>query len=309
VSISAQTRAILGRRSKSFALASRLLPAAMRDDAALLYAYCRRADDAVDGVELPEARRRLGALFEELRSIYAWEPQAEPLAAAFQELVRRRGIAEEHPRDLLLGMQSDLGAVRMQTLDDLLLYAYRVAGVVGSMMCTLLDVRDRRATKNAVHLGIAMQLTNICRDVREDLELGRVYLPAELLVASGATGFGEERALTAEYARPLARAVERLLSLADRYYRSADRGIAALPFRAALAVRTARRVYAEIGAEITRRDYRVLEGRAVVSPLRKLYLALRAAGHEAVARCARFFTRTSPLDAPERLPPPSGEPC
>jgi len=309
VSLSAETRAILGQRSKSFALASRLLPKAMRDDAALLYAYCRRADDAVDGIALPEARRRLDALFEELRSIYAGELQREPLAAAFQELVHRRGIPEEHPRDLLLGMQSDLGSVRMQTLDDVLLYSYRVAGVVGLMMCTMLDIEDRRATKNAVHLGIAMQLTNICRDVREDLELGRVYLPAEVLVVSGGAGFGEAPDRSARYTRPLARSVERLLSLADRYYRSADRGIAALPFRAALAVRTARLVYAEIGTEIARRGYRVLEGRAVVSPLRKLGLVLRAVGLEVGARFYRLFTRTSPLDVSERLPPVSGEPC
>lgn len=284
--MSEHARAVIANKSKSFALASRLLSRDAGDEVAVLYAYCRRADDDVDLAPPAEQAARVERLYAELGSIYAGEPQTEPLLSEFQALVRRRDIPEEYPRALLDGMRSDLGPVRLGTLDELLLYSYRVAGVVGLMLCHVFGLSDRRALKNAADLGIAMQITNICRDVREDLARGRVYVPADVLAESGALGVGDfDSAL-------VARAVKRLLAIADGYYRSGDAGMYALPLRAALAVRAARLVYAAIGDELARRGFDALSGRAVVPGWKKLALVGRAVFEELGSRLwARLFGR------------------
>jgi phytoene synthase len=270
-------RRTLSAHSKSFALAGKLLPAGCRDDAAVVYTWCRRCDDAID---LAPAAARPGALARlrrELGSIYAGRPQSEPALAAFQEIVARRRIPEPYPRELLEGMRMDVEATRYRTLDELLIYCFRVAGTVGLMMCHVLGVSDGEALQRAADLGIAMQLTNICRDVVEDWRDGRLYLPRELLGDGGG-------ALDAAAA---ARAVEALLAHADRFYRAGDRGLPALGFRCAVAVRTARLVYSDIGRIIARRGHDVTAGRAVVTLGRKLRLALRGLGLELGARARR----------------------
>ena len=277
---------VLAAHSRSFALAARLLPADARDEVAVLYAWCRRADDAIDvapSEDRPELLRRLRA---ELAAIYAGQTQADSLLAAFQAVVVRRGIPEQYPAALLDGFETDLGRVCLGTMDELWLYAYRVAGVVGLMMCHVLGVRDVRAYPHAVHLGIAMQLTNICRDVLEDWGRDRLYLPEELLCRNGAAGLGRElgAALRMERRAALASALKDLLALAERYYRSADRGLGALPLRAAWAVRSARLVYAAIGDELARSGYDVFGGRAVVPRWKKCWLCLRAVWQELAAR-------------------------
>jgi phytoene synthase len=148
-------------------------------------------------------------------------------------------------------------------------------------------VRDPRALGNANDLGIAMQLTNICRDVEEDFRRNRLYLPAHLLRAAGAPELAPPTGDLARARPALARVVRELLALADRYYASGDAGIPALPFRVALAVRSARLVYAAIGREIAKRNHDVLAGRAVVPWFRKLGLVLRAVGGELVSRLRR----------------------
>jgi phytoene synthase len=162
--MSEHARAVIARQSKSFALASRLLSRECADEVAVLYAYCRRADDEVDLAPAAERPLRVQRLYRELASIYAGEAQALPLLADFQALLWRHAIPEAYPRALLDGMRSDLGPVRLGTVEDLLLYSYRVAGVVGLMLCHVFGLSDPRALKNAADLGIAMQLTNICRD-------------------------------------------------------------------------------------------------------------------------------------------------
>jgi phytoene synthase len=285
---------VLSRNSKSFSLAGKLLPRDGRADAAVLYAWCRRADDAVDTGPNETRAARLAELRRELRSVYEGATQSDPLSAAFQDLVGRRAIPESYPRALLDGMETDLGEVRLRTVSDLTLYAYRVAGVVGLMMCHVLGLRDQRALTNAAHLGIAMQITNICRDVQEDWDRRRLYLPAELLneVGLGALGDELERELSSVHRERLARTIERLLALADSYYRSADRGLFALPGRAAWAIRSARLIYAAIGTELRRRGNDVFAGRAIVPLWKKLCLTALAAARELAARSRSWFRRT-----------------
>ncbi len=296
---------ILAANSRSFALASRLLPASCRDAAAVVYAWCRRVDDAIDlstPAERPAALERLRA---ELRSLYAGEPQNEPVLQAFQQVALERGIPEHYPLELLEGMEMDVSGHRFEHMDELLLYCYRVAGVVGLMMSHVMGVSDAAALRRAAHLGMAMQLTNICRDVAEDWLLQRLYVPRALLAETGAdwlsTQVGTGAPLSAHARAPLALATRHLLAEAERYYHSGGRGESALSWRCALAVRTARHVYAAIGTELARRRYDVLRGRAVVAGAVKLFHVGRALVQSLLELPRRLRTRAAVVALPSPL--------
>ncbi len=269
----------LAQQSKSFALAGKLLPEQERRDAAVLYTYCRLVDDSIDLIE-PEAQpAALAELRRTLDSVYCGEAQQDVRLRAFQELVQRLNLPREYPEQLLAGMSMDAERAKYQSLDELLLYCHRVAGVVGLMMCYVLGASDARALRNAAHLGIAMQLTNICRDVAEDWQRGRLYLPLQMLRDCG------PNALSGLCHGPLPRAAResvavvtrRLLSEAERFYRSGDAGMRALPWRAAFSVRAARLIYAAIGGHILHADHDAYSTRAVVPRSQKWRLLIKAA--------------------------------
>lgn len=272
-------RSSIAQHSKSFSLASKFLPLSARDASRILYAWCRRVDDAVDQVPRSEQAAALSALEAELATVYSEAQPDDPLAAALQVVVRETNIPRQYPAELLLGMRMDAEWHVYATWDDLLTYCHRVAGVVGLMMCHVLGVRDRQALRHAAHLGIAMQLTNIARDVLEDWERGRLYLPDLALAEYGSGGLLLDlgKPFPLEDAEAIGQVVRRLLTMADEYYASGDEGMRYLAPQTALAVRTARLVYADIGREIAASGYDVLAGRAVVSRGRKLVLAARAA--------------------------------
>ncbi|MFC1641953.1 phytoene/squalene synthase family protein [Myxococcota bacterium] len=260
--------------SRSFAFASRLLPRRVRHQVAAIYSWCRRADDAVDLALPGEEQLALERLQRELSGIFRGDPQPDPTLRAFQQVVTEQGVPLKYPSELLTGMEMDVRGWRYDTLDDLYLYCYHVAGAVGVMLCHVIGVRDPSVLRPAAHLGMAMQLTNICRDVQEDWQRGRLYLPGELLEEMG-LGW-----LISELGGPLPRragerlslALRRLLWIAERFYCCGDTGLWALPGRAALAVRTARLVYSAIGDELHRTDCDVFASRAVVPPRRKIQL-------------------------------------
>jgi phytoene synthase len=268
-----QAKAILGRGSKSFALAGMLLGRRARDDAAVLYAWCRRADDRVDDVGAAEATLVLEKLSRELDEIFDGRV-CEPLDVALHELVCRRQIPRAYFQALLDGFAMDAHGATYATLAELDLYGYRVAGVVGLMMCHVLGVRDDGCLKAAARLGMAMQLTNIARDVTEDLARGRQYLPTELLSRAALEEALKSGDPNHPSSRQVAAAVAVLLRRADGYYRAGLAGLSDLGWRDALAIGAAGRIYRAIGGIIARRKFDVLAGRAVVSLPRKLVLAL-----------------------------------
>lgn len=271
----AQARRAIAVGSKSFALASRVLPRGCRDEVAVLYAWCRRADDAVDEVPPADQPAALARLRRELDDVYAGTPPADDVVLrAFAAVVRARAIPRRYPEALLDGMAMDVTGTRYATIADLIGYCWNVASVVGLMMSHVMGVRDDAALRRAAHLGMAMQLTNVCRDVAEDWARGRLYVPDEVLARHGAAGLHARLGgpLPADAVPALAGAVRELLALADRYYASGDRGLSALPWRGALAVRAARRVYAAIGGRIAAQRHDVTAGRAITSTARKLWL-------------------------------------
>jgi len=258
--------------SKSFFAASRLLAPAYREPATALYAFCRVADDAIDFAEDPH--EALAGLCRRLDAIYAGEPFPAVADQAFAPMVERYGIPRVLPQALLEGFAWDAVGRRYETLDELLDYAARVAGTVGAMMALIMGARAPETLARACELGLAMQLTNIARDVGEDARNGRVYLPLGWLREAGVdldAWLADPQPLPAVCA-----VTARLLAEADRHYELAQTGIADLPRNCRPAMMAARLVYAEIGREVERRGCDSVSSRAVVSGRRKFALLLRA---------------------------------
>lgn len=293
MSVHADSRRVLAAKSKSFDLAAKILPPRSRTDATVLYAWCRFVDDAVDEAPRDEARRNLEQWRRGLATIYGDTPNAahhpsgddrggDAIGLALADVVQRRGIPRAYPAQLLEGMAMDVEGHRYETIDDLLLYCHRAAGTVGLMMAHVLGAERPDALRHAAHLGMGMQLTNIARDVEEDLGRGRVYLPRAWLRDAGAPtewGQAHDAARGPVHHRPaIAKVALRLLREADRFYASGERGIEALPWRAGFAVRVAHFVYHAIGERLRARGGDPFQGRAVVSTPRKLWLVARALG-------------------------------
>jgi 15-cis-phytoene synthase len=251
-----EARSVIQRHSRSFSIASKLLPKRVRKSVYLLYGWCRTVDDAVDEASNPkEAEQILSTLDEDLGRILLGEKSLHPASAWIQPLIVEGKIEVKHARELIGGMRLDLLSVPVQNNSDLRRYCYHAAGTVGLMMTRIMGVKEPIAARHAIALGIAMQLTNIARDVLEDAERGRSYLP------------GIADPLTAD-PRQLRTAIEHILDLAERNYSLARDGIKYLDSDLRPAIRIALALYREIGSEIRRNEFQVLNGRAVVGKCR-----------------------------------------
>lgn len=275
-------RAAIRTGSLSFHAASKLLPRDVRDRALVLYAFCRLADDAVD---LTEAKARaVLTLRDRLDLVYRGRPLDVPTDRAFAELVAEVDMPRALPDALLEGLAWDAQGRRYATLLDLHDYCARVASSVGAMMCVLMGARDRDVLARACDLGVAMQLTNIARDVGEDAEAGRLYLPLEWLTSLGidVDGFlGYPEPTVAMRA-----CVRRLLAEAQRLYLRSEAGVSGLPANCRMGIFAARQIYAAIGTEIRRAGYDSVTRRARTGKGRKLALLGVASGQAVAASLA-----------------------
>lgn len=267
----AACQALLRRGSKSFAAASILLPKSVRDPAAALYAFCRVADDAIDDGQSAGA---IDDLHERLDGIFAGAPREDPVDRALARVVAAHDLPRPLFDALLEGFAWDAEGRRYDSISDVCAYGARVAGTVGALMTVLMGPRSPEVMARACDLGVAMQLTNIARDVGEDARRGRLYLPLAWLDEAGvdpATFLRDPRP-----DRRIASVVERILRFADGLYVRADAGIAMLPRSARPAIRAARLIYADIGRAIALAGFDSVSRRAVVSSGRKIWLVLRA---------------------------------
>jgi 15-cis-phytoene synthase len=265
--------------SKSFHAASLLLPRRLRAPVAALYAFCRAADDAVDEAgegDEGDAKAGLAALRYRLDRIYAGAPRPDPVDRAFAQVVAEYRLPRAAPELLLEGFEWDVRERRYPDPSTTVAYGVRVASTVGVMMTVLMGPRDRNTLARACELGIAMQLTNIARDVGEDAGRGRLYLPERWLAEAGVDpdAFLAAPAPT-EGVRQVTR---RLLALADDFYRRSEAGVGRLPWRARLAIRAAGLIYRDIGRVIAANDFDSVTRRAYTGRLRKGWLAVRALG-------------------------------
>ena len=258
--------------SRSFFAASLLLPRRIRRPAEALYSFCRLADDAVDRGE--DAVAALADLRERLQHIYAGRTTASVVDRNFAELVAAFDIPRTLPEALLEGFEWDALGRRYRSFTELKDYAARVAGAVGAMMAIIMGARSDEALARACDLGVAMQMTNIARDVGEDARNGRLYLPIEWLQQ---TGVAPDDWLAAPTFNPgIGYAVQRLLRAADLIYQRAETGIEHLSPAFRPGIRAARLLYAEIGKEVARSNYDSVSRRAVVPRHIKLRLIARA---------------------------------
>ncbi|MEO1314003.1 MAG: phytoene/squalene synthase family protein [Pseudomonadota bacterium] len=254
--------------SKSFHAASKLLPGHVREPALALYAFCRLADDAVDLVDQKSAA--VLRLRDRLDLAYAGLPQDNPADRAFAEMVHTHDMPRALPEALLEGFAWDAMERRYDTIEEVRAYSARVAAAVGAMMTVLMGVRDADALARACDLGVAMQLTNIARDVGEDAREGRLYLPQDWMREAGMDP--EAFLANPQPGRPLAQVLHRLLGEAQRLYWRSEAGIAALPMTARPAIFAARYIYAAIGRNVRARDYDSVTHRAHTRRGEKLWL-------------------------------------
>lgn len=299
-----ETRAIMKKGSKTFSFAARLFNRDSREGAELLYTWCRACDDAVDNEPNPQrALEKLQVLRENTSRAFRGEPTSDLTFTAFSLLNRRHGIEEAHAQALLDGMQMDVEGADIPDDETLRLYCYRVAGVVGLMMSKVMGVTDPRAERHAIDTGLAMQMTNIARDIREDLDRNRVYLPTTWLTPDAHRAVAN-RATISLPAPPAASALatavskdprifdgaafaplaKRLVDEAEHLYASGEAGLRYLPLRAALAVGCAQAIYREIGRRVVKRGSRAWDTRTVVSLPRKIWLALATVAKILVSR-------------------------
>lgn len=268
----AACRAMIRTGSLSFHAASRLLPARVRDPALALYAFCRVADDDVD--EVQDKARAVLRLRERLDLIYAGRPEARPSDRAFAAVVQGFDMPRALPDALLEGLAWDAMGRRYATLADLHAYSARVASSVGVMMCVLMRVRDPDALARAADLGLAMQLTNIARDVGEDARAGRLFLPLDWLQEAGVD---PEGFLADPRPSPgLARVTRRLLAVAEDLYFRSGSGVYSLPSDCRVGIAAARHIYAAIGHRVAQAGHDSVTSRARTSRGQKLALMGRA---------------------------------
>lgn len=284
-------RKITAHYSKSFYFSAQMLPREQRWATFALYGFCRHCDNLIDTPRQRTETEILGEiqrLTEELQIAYNTGESQDPIIRVFILVAKAYGIPIVYPLDLLNGVAMDVQQTRYKTFDELSLFCYRVAAVVGLMMTHVLGYKDERAFGYAKQLGIAMQLTNILRDVKEDKEMGRLYIPQADLAQFGVT----EQDIFNEKMTPQLRALMKFqVERAHQYYTEAVLGISLLKTESQYAIYSAARIYRGILRKIEDRDYNPFLSRVFVSSTQKVGILL----HEQI--------RTKFLSAQEKLFP------
>ncbi|WP_291429706.1 phytoene/squalene synthase family protein [Deinococcus sp.] len=270
----AHCQGITREHSKTFYLGSRFFPAQQRRAVWAVYAACRDGDDIVDERSGEAARVELDDWWTRTQAALAGRPSEHPIDLALSWAARSYPIPPSAFAELHDGLRMDLAGHEYRTMDDLMLYCRRVAGVVGFMIAPVSGYSGGERTLHAaLMLGQAMQLTNILRDVGEDLRRGRVYLPETLLLQYGVSRTDLERGVVTPGYRAL---MEHLSGLARDWYAQGRAGIPCLHGSARLAVATAARAYEGILDDLARNDFDNFGRRAHVSGTRKLMMLPRA---------------------------------
>ncbi|HHJ14188.1 MAG TPA: squalene synthase HpnD [Gammaproteobacteria bacterium] len=261
----------------SFYYSFLFLPQDQRRAITALYAFCREVDDVVDGCqETAVARRKLDWWQEEIRRCFAGAP-THPVTRALREPVQHYDMPAEYFFEVIDGMRMDLERTRYNSFSELSLYCHRVAGVVGLLSAAIFGYRKRATARYAETLGTALQLTNILRDIREDAQRGRIYIPLDELARHDVD---PDALLRLEPGPSFTQLCRQQAGRARDYYRQA---IEWLPEEDRPAQRSGlvmARIYLALLDEIEADGFRVLEHRIALTPLRKLWIAWRTTRHE-----------------------------
>ena len=215
-------RNITKKYAKTFYLASLFLPREKRNASYVLYSICRLSDESVDASGDAQKLQRLEALRHDIKSAYEGRASLHPLFMTFQRTIIKYALPQQYFDELLAGMSMDLVKNRYATFDELYEYCYKVAGVIGLIMIQVFGYTDEQAKARAIQLGIAMQLTNILRDIQEDYARGRVYLPADEMEAFG---INETHLAQKAVNENVKRFLQFQIARARTYYASALQGV------------------------------------------------------------------------------------
>jgi phytoene synthase len=251
-----------------------LLPRHKRWATFALYGFCRHIDNLTDNPRNrseKEIVRELKFLESELKTAYRTGESEHPIIGPFIAVAQKHDIPQKYPLELIKGVQMDTDINRYETFDDLYLFAYRVAGVVGLMMTPLLGYKNPDAMNYAEKLGIAMQLTNILRDIKEDKEMDRIYLPIEEIRMFGLeeNHFFEET-MSENFKNLMKFQVDR----AHQFYNEADKGIKMLDRDAQFAIYSASKIYRGILKKIELQNYNPFHGRVFVPSSKKVQILI-----------------------------------
>jgi phytoene synthase len=275
-------RELTRTHARTFYFASHVLPRAKRDACYTVYAFCRYVDDLVDvaverdNVTPQDARILVERWQAALRDVYDGKQpgnvdgsdlEVHPILTAWADTLSRYRIPRHLPDELVEGVLMDTVVDRFATMEDLRVYCYKVASVVGLMTSEIFGYDDPACLEQAIDLGIAMQLTNIIRDVKEDADRGRIYLPQSMMQEFGVR---EEDVLAHSFTPELAALLRALVALADHAYDTADLGILHLNADSRLTVQLMSTNYRQILRAVERLDMNVFRSRARTTTLQKL---------------------------------------
>jgi 15-cis-phytoene synthase len=264
-----EARKITEKHAKTFFFASHLLPPDKRLASYAIYAICRLSDDAVD----TRADANIPSLRKNISDAYSDKPLNSNILAAFRETVKDYDIPMRYFDELIEGMNMDIENKRYANFDELYVYCYRVAGVVGLMMNKVLGGKGELSEKYAEKLGIAMQLTNILRDIREDHDMGRIYIPQDMLRKYKIT---EEMIAMRSTSRDFRDLLKYEMARTREYYRESLKGIPLIDdLRSRIVVLTMKEMYEDILRVIEKNGYNVMSKRAYTSSFRKLWILIR----------------------------------
>ena len=249
-----------------------ILPKKQRQAITALYAFCREVDDVVDNIAEPAiAQAKLDWWREELIRLYQGQPQ-HPVAQALSHVIKEIDLPKEQLEEIIDGMAMDLEKNRYASVKELSLYCYRVASVVGLLAAQIFGYRDHQTQKYARDLGMAFQLTNIIRDVREDAERNRIYLPQNMMEEFHVS---ETDILQLQQTPELSKLLAELTSQAKHYYQKAFTHLPSEDRYAQRAGLMMSAIYQSILAEVEQDGFQVMQHRISLPPTRKLWIAIK----------------------------------
>ncbi len=248
---------------KSFYWASFFLPKKNRIAASRLYSICRYLDDVADNSKL-DTSSQIKNIFNQIK-----ENESSEINIFFKKNNINLGIL----KDLIDGLISDQQNVRVTDEKELIDYSYKVAGTVGLMMLPIINTKDAKARKHAIDLGIAMQLTNIARDVYEDAKMNRLYLPKEWLGQVSVSDLIDNK-LDDQKKRLIELSIKNLIELSDKFYANGFSGMKFIPLRTRLAIFFAAKIYKGIGEKIKSGGYVYKLERIYLNKLEKLWITI-----------------------------------
>ncbi len=266
-----KAKAITKHFAKTFYFASLFLPPVKKQAAYAIYAVCRLSDESVDA-DLNKRSLCLDTIREKISQAYSTQPLNDDILYAFSNTVKQFGISRRYFDELINGMNLDLHKCRYESFEELYAYCYKVAGVVGLAMLKIFGASGTETERHAVELGIAMQLTNILRDIAEDYKRGRIYIPQiELQMFKVTESDIAQASLNAEFSALMKYQIQR----ARAFYLNAAKGIKSIKdLRSRIVVLIMKEIYSKILDSIEENKYNVFSRRAHVKLSAKLITAL-----------------------------------